>query len=273
LPVKSSTPNLPTRNNNPLNLKYGGFTKKYVESGEAELAERGKDGGRFLKFKTPELGMAAAKDVLFNSSLYKDLDVDSALQKWSNKGYGADVAPNVEPTTKIAQLTEDERDHIVSSMAKREGFEAEVEGDDSSPDVKEPGKLKKYKVTNKKTGESYEALFKKPPSQEEIGKIFETRKTHKRQKEISEATERERPFTAKLGEMLYAPSEAIAPEVMAPEEVEKLPVGERVTRLGREVGAGLTDPTNLPGLVAPFLGPVGIAGATAAYGPSMVKGA
>ena len=263
-----------TRHNNPLNMKYGGATKKYIDSGEAVLGEKAIDGGRFLKFKTPELGRSAAKDLLFDSNVYKDLDVDSAMRKWSNSGYGAEVSPGIEPTTKITQLTEDERDRIISNMARQEGFGTEIEGEDDTEEVSTPGKLRKYKVTNKKTGESTEALFPGPPSQEEIGKIFTTRATHKRQKEISEATERERPITAKLADLIYAPSEAIAPEVMAPEEIEKLPTTTRLKRLGQEFASDLTSPENWPGLAAAtFGGPVGMAGAGIAYGPQMVKGA
>ncbi len=109
------------RHNNPLNVKFGPATAQHVENGEAELGEPAQDGGQFLKFVTPEAGFSAAKDLLL-SPAYKDLPLESAMRKWSHGGYGAEVAQGLPRGTKVSQLTEPQRDQLVQSMAKREGY-------------------------------------------------------------------------------------------------------------------------------------------------------
>src|SRR5262245_36741844 len=85
------------RHNNPLNIKYGPLTERYVKNGSAEIGDAGLDGGNFLRFQTPEQGFTAARELL-GSSLYKDKTVDEALRKWSNKGYGGEILPALSKT-------------------------------------------------------------------------------------------------------------------------------------------------------------------------------
>lgn len=186
--------NIPTRHNNPLNLKYGGLTKKYVESGEAVLGDKAKDGGRFLKFKNAAIGFKAAKDLLFNN-FYKDLNVESALRKWSHNGYGiATIAKHIKPETRMEHLQEADRDKIVSNMARMEGFK--------------PGL-----VVNPPQSTA-------PSLTDNIGKLIT-------QTKASEETERANydPFTveglkANIGNALFTPVDAISnwmnPSVKAP---------------------------------------------------------
>lgn len=117
--------NLATRQNNPLNLTLGGFTRKYVDQGIATAGDSNED-GTFLAFQTPEHGIAAGLDLL-RSENYSGLTVDEAMRKWSNQGYGADkVAPQL-AKRKVAELSEDETNELVKSMAQQEGFEGEVQ--------------------------------------------------------------------------------------------------------------------------------------------------
>lgn len=120
--------------------------------------------------------------------------------------------------------------------------------------------LKKYKITNNDTGQSFVITASSPPSQADAKKIFEQREKTRIQGETANKQYRERGIGAKLADYLYAPSEAIAPEVMAPEEVEKLSIPERLVRIGRTTASGLLDPENaaitIPALVG---GPLGLA--------------
>src|SRR5207244_3917963 len=53
------------RNSNPLNMKLGSETRRYVESGQATISDIiPRDGGRFLKFESPETGFRAAVTLL-----------------------------------------------------------------------------------------------------------------------------------------------------------------------------------------------------------------
>jgi len=79
------------RNSNPLNMKLGSGTRRYVETGAAGISDIiPKDGGRFLKFESPERGFRAAVELL-RMSPYDDLELDEALRKWSNSGYAAEI--------------------------------------------------------------------------------------------------------------------------------------------------------------------------------------
>ena len=110
-------------NNNPLNIKFGTNTAKWVESGDAIIAGKAPDGGNFLKFSSPDIGFAAAQDLLSHPS-YSNQTVDAAMKKWSGGGYGADVAAGtIPPNIKVADLKPDQKDVLIQSMAKREGYQ------------------------------------------------------------------------------------------------------------------------------------------------------
>ncbi len=109
------------RHNNPLNIKIGGATQHWISSGQAEPGQAGQDGGRFIKFNSPETGFKAAQQLL-TGPVYANLPLDAAMRKWSGNGYGADVAPGLSPTMRVKDLTPDQLQHLTQSMAKREGY-------------------------------------------------------------------------------------------------------------------------------------------------------
>lgn len=113
-------------NKNPTNLKYGGLTKKWVESGTATLdpIEAG-DGGRYLRFSTVTDGLNAAKDLLLSPG-YRDLPVDRALHKWSANAYQAVHLRLGELGSKaVAELSPEELTKLITEMAHYEsGYRA-----------------------------------------------------------------------------------------------------------------------------------------------------
>jgi hypothetical protein len=112
------------KNNNPTNLKYGALTKKWVDAGTAEKdTTPALDGGHFLRFKSIEDGLSAAKDLL-QSSGYKDATVDKALRKWSNDAYDTGALKLKELGSKtVADLNNAEMETLVKAMAHWEsGF-------------------------------------------------------------------------------------------------------------------------------------------------------
>jgi len=106
-------------NNNPLNIKIGKATQHWIDEGLAVPGSMAKDGGQFLKFKTPEIGKRAAEELLFKSGVYSNLTVEQAARKWSNKGYGAE-ATGVAGNKMMKNLTEDEKKTMLGAMAWRE---------------------------------------------------------------------------------------------------------------------------------------------------------
>lgn len=107
--------NLPNRNNNPLNITFGGATKKWVLEGKAVINET-KDGRKFLKFCRPEDGLEAGRQLL--KEVYSDLHPEVAMRKFSNGGYGA----RSEKT--IGDMSDEEFSIFVEELAKREGYNA-----------------------------------------------------------------------------------------------------------------------------------------------------
>lgn len=109
--------NLPQRNNNPLNITYGGSTRVWVEKGLADVNTT-KDGRKFLKFCRPEHGWEAGRQLL--KEVYSDLSPESAMRKFSNGGYGA------KSDKKISEMTEIEFNEFVNDIAKREGYFSKI---------------------------------------------------------------------------------------------------------------------------------------------------
>jgi hypothetical protein len=112
------------KNNNPLNIKSGAGTKYLLDSGYADIGSTAKDGGNFLKFKSDAEGLDAAKKYLFMSDTYKNLTVDAAMKKWSNNGYGGEVAPAIK-NKPISSLNAQEQNMLVQGMLKAEGSSVE----------------------------------------------------------------------------------------------------------------------------------------------------
>lgn len=111
--------NRPQRNNNPLNIKASKTTSQYP--GVAGLDPKpASDGGQFLVFNSPEAGFNAAKR-LITSGGYTNLTVDQALRRWSNNGYGGEIVPQYRGKP-IKQLTQQELNNLIKTMAHREGY-------------------------------------------------------------------------------------------------------------------------------------------------------
>jgi len=107
-------------NLNPGNIKLGGQTRKWVQSGAATVDPKpAKDGGNFLKFKDPQTGFDAAKDLMF-SPLYSNLTTEQALRQWSHGGYGAEIVPELK-NKKINELNDGEKTYLFARLMKREG--------------------------------------------------------------------------------------------------------------------------------------------------------
>ena len=106
---------LASRHNNPLNIKYGAFAEKYG----ATAGEDSTDGGKFAKFSSVEAGLTAAS-ALLQSKSYSGLTVDQAMKKWSNRGYGGEIAPDMS-SKKVGDLSDQELDSLVNTMSRREG--------------------------------------------------------------------------------------------------------------------------------------------------------
>jgi hypothetical protein len=114
------------RMNNPGNIKasYGpgqpsAFGQEMIKRGWATEGDPG-DGGTFLKFKSKELGMKAAEELLTGKA-YSGLSVDAALKKWSNQGYNAQSLGlgNI-ASRKVGDLSSAERTRMESAMFGRE---------------------------------------------------------------------------------------------------------------------------------------------------------
>lgn len=109
------------RHNNPLNMKLGVGTRKWVDAGDAEIGEPARDGGNFLRFSSPDKGFEAAQDLLFNG-FYRRLDLNTAMRTWSGGGYGAEVAPRISGNPMLQDLDEGQKKDLVQAMALREGY-------------------------------------------------------------------------------------------------------------------------------------------------------
>lgn len=115
----STGKNRPQKNNNPLNIKMSNATSTYpgVVGTDKKAAS---DGGNFLVFDSPESGFAAAKKLLGADS-YRNLTVDAAMRRWSNNGYGGDIAPSLASKT-VGKLSPAELNTLIQTMARREGY-------------------------------------------------------------------------------------------------------------------------------------------------------
>jgi len=82
-------PTIATRTNNPGNIKDGPFAR--AQPGYVGQGPPATDGGSFAVFESPESGHAAMGQLLQRPG-YQGLPVGQALERWSNGGYGANVA-------------------------------------------------------------------------------------------------------------------------------------------------------------------------------------
>ena len=107
------------RHNNPLNIKYGDFAKRY-DATEGEEAVGDKDGSHYALFPSEKVGLKAANNLLKGSS-YTNLLLDAAMKKWSNNGYGKEVAPEFS-SKEISELSDSELNTLINKMKTKEGW-------------------------------------------------------------------------------------------------------------------------------------------------------
>ena len=120
------------RNSNPLNVKLGSHTRRYVDVGLATISDIiPTDGGRFLKFESPETGFKAAVELLI-AQAYDDLRLDRALRRWSNNGYGAEIlaGPRRHADKPVPDLGRDDLKTLLNAMAAAEGYKSATIADE-----------------------------------------------------------------------------------------------------------------------------------------------
>lgn len=140
-------PNDPTRadrNNNPGNIKYSPFAKKYG-------AKKDKDG--FAIFPDRSTGEKAMKELLTSKS-YSDLSAKDAISKWTDgHPYRYDLGPLTDK--KISEMDPDELSIVLGTMAKGEGTKYGVRPsrpkpapNTPAPQVPNPGPFVPYTLPN-----------------------------------------------------------------------------------------------------------------------------
>jgi hypothetical protein len=100
--------------NNPGNIKYGDFSKRYG----ATPGRNATDGGVFANFPDVATGLKAKQDLLLGKS-YRNLSVDQAMKRWSNNGYDGNIYPEIR-NKKIAELSTEELSELSNRQIKRE---------------------------------------------------------------------------------------------------------------------------------------------------------
>lgn len=108
------------RTNNPGNIKFGAYAQSL---GATDSGIQASDGGTFAQFPSVQAGTDAQKQLLTNPT-YQNLTFDDAMKQWSNKGYGAEIAPSIPPGTKMSSLTSSQLDAVVAAQKNREGWTA-----------------------------------------------------------------------------------------------------------------------------------------------------
>jgi len=116
---------IPTRTNNPGSIKDGPFAR--AQPGYVGPGPGATDGGNFAVFDSPAAGHTAMQSLLRAPS-YQGLTVGAGLQRWSNGGYGADVAQaaGIDPTRAMSSLSDAEIGGLTGAMARREGFQGSL---------------------------------------------------------------------------------------------------------------------------------------------------
>lgn len=109
------------RNNNPGNINYGSFA---VSQGAI-----GSD-GRFAIFPNYTAGRVAKENLLFSSSAYSNLSIGQAISKYApssendTNNYISQITNslNVSSDTQLSSLTASQRENMLSTMERVEGF-------------------------------------------------------------------------------------------------------------------------------------------------------
>jgi hypothetical protein len=109
------------RNNNPGNIQYGDFSRRFGAIGTD---------GRFAVFPTYDAGKRAKEFLLFESSGYRNLDIARAISRYAppnendTNSYINTVAraAGVPSSTPLSSLNTSQRQSMLSSMERVEGF-------------------------------------------------------------------------------------------------------------------------------------------------------
>lgn len=109
------------RNNNPGNLEFGDFARRYGAIGTD---------GRFAIFPTYEAGRAAKEALLFNSSSYSGMTIERAINRYAPPGendtqwYIDEITKDVgvPSNTLTSSLTAQQRSVMLNTMQRVEGF-------------------------------------------------------------------------------------------------------------------------------------------------------
>lgn len=117
------------RTNNPGNIKWTGADWQ-IALGATNSGIKATDGGTFAQFPSLEAGTNAQKQLLTGSS-YANRTLDEAMKRWSNNGYGAEVAPTIPKNTLMKDLRPDQLDTLMEKMKEREGFFAPTKKQES----------------------------------------------------------------------------------------------------------------------------------------------
>ncbi|WP_322977439.1 hypothetical protein [Acinetobacter pittii] len=115
------------RNRNPGNIEDGKFAKS---RGHVDLSEATGNGGskRFAAFPTFAAGRKAKKELLFESSGYKDLDMMAAIEKYAPKhenntrAYQQHVLKAVGSNKRMRDYTPEEREKFMNAVEQKEGL-------------------------------------------------------------------------------------------------------------------------------------------------------
>lgn len=122
--MSAGWPSVANRNSNPLNVKLGRDTQHHVAAGTASVSDIVPlDGGRFLKFASAEYGFRAARALLTGPG-YGTLELDQALRRWSNNGYGAEIVATsgLGSQTLLSNLSREQLGTLLAAMATAEGY-------------------------------------------------------------------------------------------------------------------------------------------------------
>ncbi|HCA5286860.1 TPA: hypothetical protein MW252_002977 [Acinetobacter nosocomialis] len=115
------------RNRNPGNIEDGKFAKSrgHVDLSDADGSKGSK---RFAAFPTFAAGRKAKKELLFESSSYKDLDMMAAIEKYApkhennTKAYQQHVLKAVGSNKRMGDYTPEEREKFLNAVEQKEGL-------------------------------------------------------------------------------------------------------------------------------------------------------
>jgi hypothetical protein len=110
------------KNNNPGNIKYNeqwaNTLKQYGI--EIQKGSEATDGWNFARYNSVEDAIVGRDILLFRTSTYPNMTVDSAMKRYSNNGYWAEVAPWINGSKLMKDLTSAEQTKLIMGQLKWE---------------------------------------------------------------------------------------------------------------------------------------------------------